>query len=80
MTLVLFGLQQQRGKVQPGRYQARINGHGKTIYVVEQLKKIATNTTSPARLGLCRSFGRNNTVVSLFPGWCIVFRTSIKAA
>ena len=45
-----------------------------------QLKKIATNTTSPARLGLCRSFGRNNTVVSLFPGWCIVFRTSIKAA
>ena len=40
----------------------------------------ATNTTSPATLGLCRSFGRSNTVVSLFSGWCVVFRTGIKAA
>ena len=45
-----------------------------------QLKKKATNTTSPARLGPCRSFGRNNTVVSLFSGWRVVFRTGIKAA
>ena len=44
MTLILFGLQQQRGKVQPGRYQAKINGHGKTIYVVEQISLTAQTT------------------------------------